>query len=74
MTPEETQRVQEACFGGRQIPDAAPSTNESKRGFFSNTTIGGLGAANNLMDPTMLAVFGIVITLGATMLQMIRGN
>lgn len=56
-----------------------PGENETKdegprRGFFSNTTVGGLGTANDLMDPTMLAVIGIVLTLSATMLQMVRGN
>ena len=45
-----------------------------KRGFLSNSTVGGLGTANNLMDPAMLAVIGIVITLGATMIQMVRGS
>ncbi|MCI0880061.1 MAG: hypothetical protein J4N78_14360, partial [Chloroflexi bacterium] len=52
-----------------EIEDQGP-----RRGFFTNTTVGGLGTANNLMDPTWLAVIGIVLTLGATMLQMIRGN
>ena len=30
--------------------------------------------ANSMMDPTMLAVIGIVLTLGATMLQMVKGG
>ena len=51
-----------------------PEDQGPARGFFTNTTVGGLGTANDLMDPTMLAVMGIVLTLGATMLQMVRGN
>jgi len=55
-------------------PSEEPENQGPRRGFFTNTTVGGLGTANDLMDPTMLALIGIVLTLGATMLQMIRGN
>ena len=51
-----------------------PEKKGPTRGFFSNTTVGGLGTANNLMDPTKLAILGILLTLGATMMQMVRGN
>ncbi|MCI0794765.1 MAG: hypothetical protein J4O03_14980 [Chloroflexi bacterium] len=59
---------------GRAIAPGEIEDKGPRRGFFTNTTVGGLGTANNLMDPTWLAVIGIVLTLGATMLQMIRGN
>ena len=58
-------------------PPVTPFESEDKgrgRGFFSNNAVGGLGTANSMMDPTMLAVIGIVLTLGATMLQMVKGG
>ncbi len=65
----------------RSLPgEGAPGTpfetedKRSGRGFFSNNAVGGLGTANSMMDPTMLAVIGIVLTLGATMLQMVKGG
>ena len=65
----ESKRVQQLCFGGTHISDS----NAPGRGFFSNSTRGPLGSAN-ATDPALLAVIGIVITLGATVLQLIRGN
>ena len=59
---------------GRPIALVETEDKGPRRGFFTNTTVGGLGTANDLMDPTMLAIMGIILTLGATMLQMIRGN
>ena len=59
---------------GRPIALIETEDKGPRRGFFTNTTVGGLGTANDLMDPTMLAIMGIILTLGATMLQMIRGN
>ena len=65
----------------RPLPgEGAPGTpfetedKRSGRGFLSNNAVGGLGTADSMMDPTMLAVIGIVLTLGATMLQMVKGG
>ena len=69
MTTDDSKRVQQLCFGGTHISDS----NAPERGVFSNSTRGPLGSAN-ATDPALLAVIGIVITLGATVLQLIRGN
>jgi hypothetical protein len=55
---------------------------EDARGLFGNLDIGaeidcsGMeeGIAKQFEDPTTLAMAGLVITVGATMLQMFRGN
>ncbi len=44
------------------------------RGFFTNSQIGQLGSVNRLIDPSILAVIGILITLVATTLQLFKGN
>ncbi|PKB63813.1 MAG: hypothetical protein BZY80_05195 [SAR202 cluster bacterium Io17-Chloro-G2] len=90
MTAEETQRVQAACLGGRSIPDdptlsrdsirgepipsdPAPSQ-DPIRGFFTNSASGNMSDLNNLLDPTMLAVLGILLTLVATSLSLVKGS
>ena len=62
----------EKCF----IEDA-----EEGRGLFGNLEIGsevdcelGDGLRERFEDPTSLAMLGLVVTVGATMLQMLRGN
>ena len=57
-----------------QPPDGENVKSGPVRGFFTNTRVGGLGAANQFMDPTMLAVFGILITMAATLMQMVKGS
>ena len=50
---------------------------EDDRGFFGKPRIGQLktgGPSEMLRDPTMLAVVGLVVTVGATLLQMARGK
>jgi len=54
---------------------------EDSRGLFGNISIGteidcepGQGMEKRLQDPTTLAMIGLVVTVGATMLQMFRGN
>jgi hypothetical protein len=74
MTEQERQRVEQACFGSKPAPGSNPPSGGPSRGFFTNSAVGGLGTANNFMDPTMLAVIGILITLVATTMQMVRGN
>ncbi|MAV14323.1 MAG: hypothetical protein CL705_00490 [Chloroflexi bacterium] len=54
---------------------------EESRGLFGNIEIGSeidcnetQGMQDRLRDPTTLAMLGLVVTVGATMLQMLRGN
>ena len=54
---------------------------EEGRGLFGNAQIGdiidcegGDGLRERFEDPTSLAMLGLVVTVGATMLQMLRGN
>ena len=51
------------------------------RGLFGNLEIGsevdcelGDGIRERFEDPTSLAMLGLVVTVGATLLQMLRGN
>ena len=44
------------------------------RGFFTNSASGALGDIERFMDPTSLAVFGILLTLLATSLSLFKGN
>lgn len=54
--------------------EGEPSKKGLSRGFFTNSQVGQLGNLNTSVDPTMLAVIGILLTLGATTLQLFRGN
>jgi len=83
MEEEINQRNREGQFAGGQqpwaldpvqSPDGAKALLGPSRGFFTNTRVGGLGAANQFMDPTMLAVIGILITMAATLMQMVKGS
>ena len=54
---------------------------EDSRGLFGNVDIGteidcGMneGFEERMKDPTTLAMLGLVVTVGATLLQMLRGN
>ena len=54
---------------------------ETARGLFGNLEIGAEvdcdmrdGIAQRFEDPTQLAMLGLVVTVGATLLQMLRGN
>jgi len=66
------EQAQERCF----IEDE-----EQSRGLFGNIEIGSeIDCGNSesvtekLQDPTNLAMLGLVVTVGATLLQMFRGN
>ena len=48
--------------------------NGPSRGFFTNSQVGQIGAVNRALDPSTLAVIGILITLTATTLQLFKGN
>lgn len=54
---------------GGDPPNRGPT-----RGFFTNSQVGQLGSVNNLMEPTTLAVLGILFTLAATTMQLFRGS
>ena len=58
-----------------QIPEN-PSPEESgrSRGFFTNSISADTNALNSRLDPTALAVIGILITLAATAVQLVKGN
>jgi len=66
--------------GNQQQESFRPETGQTSpsggggRGFFINSTSGKMSGLNNLMDPTTLAVFGILMTLLATTAQLVRGN
>ena len=50
---------------------------EDDRGFFGKPKMGGIktgGPGEMMQDPTMLAIAGLVVTVGATLLQMARGK
>ena len=50
-------------------PDRGPT-----RGFFINSASGEIGDLDKFMDPTMLAVLGILLTLLASSLSLVKGN
>lgn len=58
---------------GKKVIDD-PVQKGPSRGFFTNSQIGQLGSVNRAIDPSTLAVIGILITLVATMMQMVKGK
>lgn len=62
-----------------EVIDSNPSPSDSaesdeNRGFFFNTESGALGDLGESLDPTTLTVLGILITLAATAIQLVKGN
>ena len=58
-----------------QIPETSqPEESERHRGFFINSISADANSIDKMMDPTALAVLGILITLVATAAQLIKGN
>ena len=57
-------------------PPETPTPKESgrNRGFFTNSISADPNGLNNGLDPTALAVIGILITLAATGVQLVKGN
>ena len=51
-----------------------PSKGLPSRGFFTNSASGSMSDVDNFMDPTTLAVLGILLTLVATSLSLVKGN
>ena len=57
------------------IEDPEVVKEKADRGFFTNTKPGeSTLRANRIMDPTTLAVIGIMITMLATMVQLFKGQ
>ena len=54
--------------------DAALTEERGNRGFFFNSLPGNSSAVDEAMEPTTLAVIGILLTLVATGVQLLRGN
>lgn len=54
--------------------EGEPAIKRRTRGFFTNSQVGQLGNINTSVDPAMLAVIGILLTLGATTMQLFRGS
>jgi len=63
----------EAGGSGQETGDVIINTGPT-RGFFTNSQIGQLGSLNNSLDPATLAVIGILITMAASTLQLVKGN
>ena len=61
---------------GNDQPPVPPSGDDSgnSRGFFFNSESGALGDLGESLDPSTLAVLGILITLAATAIQLVKGN
>ena len=57
-------------------PDGSVSrrNRSSGRGFFVNSSSGASGAIDRILDPTSLAVIGILLTLAATSASLFKGN
>ena len=58
-------------------PDKTPAEgkgNSSSRGFFFNSVSGNVSGIDKSLDPTTIAVLGILITLIATTIQLVKGN
>jgi hypothetical protein len=71
---QEQQRLEQE----RQTPltpgESEPAEEGPRRGFFTNSAAGEANAVDKIMDPSTLAVLGILITLLATSLSLLKGN
>jgi len=59
---------------GAPLGNAPPPGRGPTRGFFTNSASGDMDDLNRFMDPTTLAVLGILLTLVATSLSLVKGN
>jgi len=60
--------------GNLRITSVLPRRDLPTRGFFTNSSSDKINNIGNLMDPTSLAVFGILLTLIATSVSLVRGS
>ena len=77
--PEDRQESPVAVSASESTTDQAPLDSGSgesrwKRGFFMNSISADPNGFNWALEPTALAVIGILITLAATGVQLLRGN
>ncbi len=76
---EKVERAAPIRFESPEAPEKplVPSKDDEpgqSRGFFFNSESGAIGDFGQSLDPTTLAVLGILITLVATGLQLVKGN
>lgn len=58
-----------------QSPETSvPEDSGPRRGFFFNSISADTNSLNRTLDPTTLAVIGILFTLAATVVQLVKGN
>ena len=70
----ERQRMQSGQPGVRPVGDESPQTGPS-RGLFSNRAAGeATSGIDNIMDPTMLTIIGIALTVFTTGMTLFRGD
>ncbi|PKB64731.1 MAG: hypothetical protein BZY80_02150 [SAR202 cluster bacterium Io17-Chloro-G2] len=67
------QRRTSSILNDPSSPIRAP-INLPTRGFFSNSSTGEISDLDKIMDPTSLAVLGIILTLLATSLSLVKGS
>jgi len=68
------QRMQSGQPGVRPVGDESPQSGPS-RGLFSNKKAGeATSGIDNVMDPTMLTIIGIALTVFTTGMTLFRGN
>ncbi len=74
--PRPPQNWEEYSPGPESPSPESPSPEESSqnRGFFTNSISTDKNSLDNALDPTTLAVLGILLTLAATMVQLAKGN
>ena len=67
-------RVDNSEVSARPSDSSDDDEPESNRGFFFNSESGAIGDLGGSLDPATLAVIGILITLAATTIQLVKGN
>ena len=67
-------RVADSEVPGPPSDSSKNDGQRSSRGFFFNSESGAIGELGGSLDPTTLAVIGILITLAATAVQLVKGN
>ncbi|MDP6228024.1 MAG: hypothetical protein QF714_10060 [Dehalococcoidia bacterium] len=71
---ERESQEQTTAEGEDQPADGQPNDEGPRRGFFTNSAAGEANAVGKIMDPSTLAVLGILLTLVATSLSLLKGN
>ena len=71
---ERESQEQTTAEGEDQPADGQPNDEGPRRGFFTNSAAGEANAVDKIMDPSTLAVLGILLTFVATSLSLLKGN